>query len=368
MSARRMRLLLTADAVGGVWQYAIDLARGLAPFGIDVLVAVIGPAPSGRQRAETRDVRLIETGLPLDWLSDGPEPVRAAGAAIAALARAEAADCVQLNTPALAAETPFPCPVVAVAHGCLATWWEAANGAPLPPEHAWHHDLMRQGLNAAARVVAPTAAYGMAVMRQYRLATSPHVVHNGRRPLALPRGVAQHDFAFTAGRLWDRAKNVAVLDRIAARLAIPFHAAGPTGGPHGEKVTPEHLHLLGVLDEEGMARRLAARPVFVSPARFEPFGLAVLEAAAAGCPLVLSDIPTFRELWADAAIFVDSGDDLGFVEAIERIVGDDMARRSLGEAARERARRHTPAAMAAAMARLYARLLARPGSWGRAAA
>ena len=41
-------------------------------------------------------------------------------------------------------------------------------------------------------------------------------------------------------------------------------------------------------------------------ARYEPFGLAVLEAAQAGMRLVLSDIPSFRELWDGAATFVAS--------------------------------------------------------------
>ncbi len=58
-----------------------------------------------------------------------------------------------------------------------------------------------------------------------------------------------------------------------------------------------------------MATAYAAATVFASMARYEPFGLAVLEAAQAGMRLVLSDIPTFRELWDGAAIFV--GDEAG---------------------------------------------------------
>ena len=40
------RLLMTADAVGGVWTYALDLAAGLAPFGVETTLAVLGPAPA----------------------------------------------------------------------------------------------------------------------------------------------------------------------------------------------------------------------------------------------------------------------------------------------------------------------------------
>src|SRR5207253_6229241 len=118
------------------------------------------------------------------------------------------------------------------------------------------------------------------------------------------------------------------------------------------------VHPLGELDEAGIGRRLSARPVFVSTALYEPFGLAVLEAAAAGCPLVLSDIPTFRELWDGAALFVAPRDADGFARAIGDLVGDDAARHALGRAARMRATRYTPAATAAAMAALYEDLVA----------
>ncbi|MFP5406006.1 MAG: tannase/feruloyl esterase family alpha/beta hydrolase, partial [Gammaproteobacteria bacterium] len=50
------------------------------------------------------------------------------------LAREQRVDLVQLNSPALAAMARFPAPVVVVAHGCVATWWDAAKSEPLAPE------------------------------------------------------------------------------------------------------------------------------------------------------------------------------------------------------------------------------------------
>src|SRR5690606_7562193 len=100
-------------------------------------------------------------------------------------------------------------------------------------------------------------------------------------------------------------------------------------------------------------------PVFVSAATFEPFGLAVLEAAAAGCALVLSDIPTFRELWDGAAQFADPRDPAAFAAAIEALIEDPERRTALGEAAAARAARFTPAATATAMAGIYGELLLR---------
>jgi len=153
-------------------------------------------------------------------------------------------------------------------------------------------------------------------------------------------------------------KNLRTLDAAAARIAIPFHAAGETRAPHGEIVQAEHLRLLGQLDSAALAARLAERPVFVSGATFEPFGLAVLEAAGAHCALVLSDIPTFRELWDGAAVFVDPHDAEGFAKAIEAIVDAPERRTALGRAAHERAQRYTPDRMAGTMARHYRDLMA----------
>jgi glycosyltransferase involved in cell wall biosynthesis len=119
----------------------------------------------------------------------------------------------------------------------------------------------------------------------------------------------------------------------------------------------DNIHCLGTLGEKELARWLSARPVFVSAALYEPFGVAVLEAASAGCALILSDIPTFRELWDETAIFVPARDEAAFTEAIGALVGDDFERAVLGRAARERAGRFSPDAMASQMAALYRTLL-----------
>lgn len=353
-----MRVLVTCDAVGGVWQYTLDLARGLAALGIETFAAVLGPGPDAMQAAAAARIEgltLIETGLPLDWLAEEEAMVRKAGESIAALAAFHSVDLVQLHAPALAAHTRFPVPVLAVNHSCLTTWWAAVQGGAPEGDFAWRARLTGRGLAAADLAVAPTAAFAEATRRAYRLHVRPAAVHNGRSPLPLARR-ERSDFAFTAGRLWDKGKNAATLDRAAARLAVPIHAAGPLAGPAGDVIAFDHVRPLGTLDEATLGHWLGAAPVFVSAALYEPFGLAVAEAAKAGCPLVLSDIATFRELWDGAAVFVDPRDDTGFAAAIERILADGDLRSRLGAAARERAARYTPGAMARNMAAHYRRL------------
>ena len=117
-----------------------------------------------------------------------------------------------------------------------------------------------------------------------------------------------------------------------------------------------------------LERLLAERPVFASTAIYEPFGLSVLEAAQAGCALVLSDIPSFRELWEGAADFVPADDDEAIAAAITRAVGDGSRRVRSGIAARMRARRYSIEAMAADTAAIYRSLLRRSGISGEPAA
>ncbi|WP_134725336.1 glycosyltransferase [Paracoccus luteus] len=347
----RTRLLMTADAVGGVWQYALELAAALDA---QVTLAVLGPPPDADQRAAAARVpglRLVDTGLPLDWLSDGPAPVLAAGRALARLAADTGADLVHLNAPALAA-VPMGLPVVAVNHGCLGTWWDAAGKGAVDPALAWLPDLIGQGLRAATRTVAPTRAYAAQTQRRYGLPALPAAVHNGRTALHLSPG-QPFAGALTVGRLWDEVKNTATLDAAAALLDAPFVAIGALTAPHGATVAPRHLRATGPLPADALAGWLARRPVFVSAARFEPFGLAVLEAAQAGCPLVLSDIPTFRELWDGAAKFVAPDDAPGFAAAVAAALADPARRAAQGARARDRAARYTPAATAAAMTAIY---------------
>jgi glycosyltransferase involved in cell wall biosynthesis len=354
-----LRILITAESAGGLWQYSLDLARGLSRLGHETVLALAGPAATADQieaAASVPGLRLAETGLPLDRQAETEASLVRSAESLAALARATEADLVQLNTPALAALADFGRPVVAVLHNCVASWWEAVQGTALPADFAWRTELVAHGLSAAAAVVAPTAAFGAVVQRHYRLAEAPRTVHHGRSPLAVPNGMP-HDFVFTAGRLWDEGKNFGMIDAAAGKIGVPVRAAGPLAGPNGAKVLFDNIHCLGTLGEEELGRWLSARPVFVSAALHEPFGMPVLEAASAGCALILSDIPTFRELWDEVALFVDPTDEDGFARAIGNLVGDDFERAVLGRAARERATRYTPDAMAAQMASVYRSLL-----------
>jgi CDP-paratose 2-epimerase len=355
-----LHLLMTADAVGGVWTYALDLARAYAARGVRTTLAVLGPSPDARAAAAARAIprlELVDTGLPLDWTADDAAEIARAGAAVAALATRTKADLIHLNSPALATGNRFPAPLVGVCHSCLATWWSAVRGGEMPDDFRWRTELVRHGLLACDRVVAPTRAFAEATARLYDL-PPPLAVHNGRTPPPAARPLARARQVFTAGRLWDEGKNLAVLDAAAARVDAPCFAAGPLKGPNGAAIALAHLRTLGILAPDHVGEWLARSPVFASLARYEPFGLAVLEAAQAGCALVLSDIPTFRELWDGAAVFVPPNDPQAAAEALNVLLAAPERTDDLGAAARAAAARYTVEAMAEGMLALYAELLA----------
>jgi glycosyltransferase involved in cell wall biosynthesis len=72
----------------------------------------------------------------------------------------------------------------------------------------------------------------------------------------------------------------------------------------------------------------------------------VLEAAMSGCALVLGDIPSLRENWSNAAVFVPPDDTAALQAALVRLISDAKLRRRFGARALARSRRFTPRRMA----------------------
>jgi glycosyltransferase involved in cell wall biosynthesis len=356
-----VRVLMTTDTVGGVWQYSVDLAKGLRVRGATITLAILGPPPNPDQQADAADLEMLVTELPLDWTAETREQVDNAGRALGRLAARLKPDIIHLNSPAFAASASFSSPVVGVCHSCVATWWNAVRSGPLPEAFIWRSDLTRRGYGAADLLLAPTAAFAEMTARFYDLATMPLVVHNGRRSPDIRTIESPLSSAFTAGRLWDEGKNLATIDRAAARTFTPISAAGPLQGPNGERAEFRHMGLLGRVSDREIQAQLSARPIFISTARYEPFGLAVLEAAQFGCALVLSDIPTFRELWNGCAIFIHPDDDASAAKAIDTLVQNPGLRSHLGDKARARAALYSVEAMCDGVIAAYRSVLS-PGS------
>jgi glycosyltransferase involved in cell wall biosynthesis len=301
--------------------------------------------------------------LPLDWTARTAQELQAVAERLLELASASGAELVHLNAPAHAGRKGWPKPLVVAAHSCVASWWRACGSGPMPADLAWRAELTAAGMATADAIIAPSRSFADELGRVYG-GSRANVVHNARRCRA--SGGGKRDLVLTAGRLWDRAKDVASIDRAAGLLGAPIHAAGETTGPNGEAVSFAHLRCLGALGEHELAAKYARTQLFLSMSRYEPFGLSVLEAAQAGCALLLSDIATFRELWQGAACFAPVADAAALARAIDELARDPRRRRELQRRARERASRFTPQRQLTATLEVYRQACAAHGRRQRA--
>ncbi|MEZ2416446.1 glycosyltransferase family 4 protein [Luteibacter sp. RCC_6_2] len=352
------RVMMSTDAVGGVWTFALELAEGLGRHGIEVLLAVLGPAPDGgRLRAATRipGLQIAHRDYPLEWMREAnDENQDAAGRWLLDLAHGFDPDVIHLNHFCHGAlEWPAPC--VVVAHSCVATWYEYVRRTPPGSEWDDYRRRVATGLAGATLVVAPTQSMLDDLQRIYGELGKTSVVHNGRRPDAFPAARKQ-PFALCAARAWDEAKNVAALDAAAPQVRWPIRVAGDVRHPEGGNARFEHVELLGALGESRMANQFAHAAIYVLPARYEPFGLSVLEAAFAGCALVLGDIPSLRELWHDTAYYVPPDDPQAIAHAINTLARDRRALHARGARARRHASRYTSERMLARWRYTYRQL------------
>ena len=225
-----MRILMTTDTVGGVWTYALELARALGRFDVATTLVTLGPGPSRdqwREAARIPSLDVLDAGFALEWMDDPWREVDAAG--------------------------------------------------------AWLLEL----------------------------------------------------------------------EEVAPRIGWPIKVIGDPRPPHGAAVSLADMELLGRLPRDEVRGWMDRASIFCHPARYEPFGLGPLEAAASGCALVLGDIETLREVWRGAAIYVPPDDPDAIAWAIERLASDPLLLRRQATRARCHAARFDAAAQATAYRRVY---------------
>ena len=355
---RGLRVLMTADTIGGVWPFAIELSTELVRGGNQVLLAAMGREPDAgqrRQAAAIRGLTLCARPYKLVWMGDPWSDLKASGRWLLELAREFVPDVVHLNDLAHG-ELSWPAPVLVTAHSCVCSWWQAVHGVPAPPAWDRYRARVSACLHAADVVVAPSQTMLASVLRHYGPVAPSRVIHNGRTraQLAMQAGAAKEPFVLGAGRLWDQAKNLGALATIASRLAWPVYLAGETRSPDGDVTEVAATHALGRLPDGELRRWMARAAIYALPARYEPFGLSPLEAAQCGCALVLGDIASLREVWDDAALYVAPDDHAALADALRRLIEDASLRATMAHRAQARALRYSPQAMARRYRAAYA--------------
>ncbi|MCL2449810.1 MAG: glycosyltransferase family 4 protein, partial [Polyangiaceae bacterium] len=204
-------VLMTADAIGGIWTYALALADGLARRGIRTTLATMGDPPRPDQRAAATAIPglcLHESAYRLEWMDAPWNDVEAAGEWLLRLEAETRPDVVHLNGYAHGV-LPWSAPHLVVAHSCVVSWWHAVHGCAPPDTYARYRSAVGAGLGQARAVVAPTrwmldslaTHYGeTAVQGRGVVAANGADLEHREDPRARP---PKEPLVFAAGRMWD---------------------------------------------------------------------------------------------------------------------------------------------------------------------
>jgi glycosyltransferase involved in cell wall biosynthesis len=354
---------MTTDVLGGAWIWSMELVSGLAQRDVEVDVVVLGTGLRSDHvdEAGARGARSLHpVAGALEWMPEPWADVDRAGRALLALAEDLEPDVVHIGGYAQAA-LPWSVPVVVGAQSCPLAWRRAVHGGATPRSWDAYRAHAAAGLAGADAVVAPTASMLLDLRREYGLDRAGTVIAPGRSVgWVEPR--EKVPLVLAAGPVWDATSNLLGLAEAAADLSWPVVIAGEYVGPDGVSVAaaaPPNVALPGPLVFGALGELVARASIFAAPALYEPFGRGPLEAAQAGCALLLSDLPSLREIWGDAAWFVDPRDPSAIRAGLHLLVSDDALREDLGARARRRAARYTPQRMASTYLYLYRELMAR---------
>jgi len=333
-----MHILITADTVGGVWTYCRELTAGLLRQGVTVTLVSFGDLPDTAQTAwmeslapdERSRLAYYPTAFKLEWMQDCDGDMKAAAEFLLGVIRENQPDLLHFNQyyfGALACDLPR----IVVAHSDVVSWWVAVHGSE-PPESSWsnwYRDIVARGLSEATTVIAPSRWMLDQVQRRYLTPRSASVIYNGRTPGLFNPYVSRRDRVLTVGRLWDAGKNAALLLR--ERMPLPIsivgadHHPGAAGDPFRARQRPD-VRLEPKRNERQMAQIFSHASAYAALSQYEPFGLALVEAALSRCAIVASDIPSFRELWEDAALFFRNNDATDLRATLEMLVRDPALR------------------------------------------
>ena len=356
-------ILMTADPIGGVWQYTLELCRELAKSDVNVVLATMGRRLEHSERVmvcDLQNVELCESAYKLEWMSEPWRDVKAAGGWLRNLESRFQPSLIHLNQYSHGA-IPWKVPVLVVGHSCVYSWFEAVKGSPPGREWRSYRHAVRLGLRGADLVTAPSRSMLASLEKHYGRFAAAEPIYNGRSGGRFAPG-KQQDFIFAAGRLWDEAKNIACLNSVVGKIPWPIYAAGESRAPDGKLALLDGLILLGRLDAETLAQWYSRAAIFILPARYEPFGLSALEAALSGCALVLGDNQSLREIWHDAALFVRPEDHEHIRTTLIELIANPSLREDFSRRARKRADSFTPERMTRGYLDIYAKLLrAQPG-------
>jgi len=354
-----LRVLMTTDTVGGVWSYSVELCNALQPYNVHFYLVTTGALLSIAQKKELeslQNVTVYETDFLLEWMEAPWQNIDESGAWLLQLEEKVKPHLIHLNAFAYGSLS-WKAPVVMVAHSDVFSWWQAVKGETPPSDWNEYFIRVRDGLQGADFLIAPSQAMMQDVQKIYSATARGNVIYNGRSSDTF-QSAPKEPFLLSMGRIWDEAKNISLLVEAAQNIPYQIKLAGDNSfaGDHCD-TEGANITYLGKLSTSEVAAQLAAASVYVLPAKYEPFGLSILEAALSGCALVLGNIDSLKEIWQDSALYIDTDDVVALAQKVNHLMNNEAVRLQYAQKAMERAKKYSTKAMTQNYLQVYQQML-----------
>jgi glycogen(starch) synthase len=345
-----VHVLVTADTLSGAWSYTRELVTGLVTRGVRVTLVSLGEIPLPEQTAWMDLLHGLDyhpTAFRLEWMQEAEQDLPESSRFLVNLVREVQPDLLHLNQ-FCHGNLPVGIPRVVTAHGDLISWELAVHKrAPRPtPWLKWYRETMIRGLAAADVVVASSAWMLDTIRCCYTHPQREAVIYPGRNPIFFNPYVGKDDSVLCVGRLLDAGKQVFLLTQhvqplpvciVGAEQTVPMPRV-PIRADVKVATAQSSVAIRGPQTESQLRALYSRASIYAATARYEPLGMSPLEAAFSRCALVANDIPAFREVWGDAALYFETNNADSLAEALRRLGTDRALCRGYAERAFTRAR------------------------------
>lgn len=338
---------------------------------------LLAPVPGGTGRYTRELAAALAATAPPGWTVHGvvarhadPDPARVPGVAgprVLPLPRRALLGAWERGLPlwpggdAVHAPTPFGPPSAPRGAALVITVHDAVPwthpGTLTRRGAAWHRRVVSRAARRADALVVPTAAVAAELARQAPGPAPVHVIGEGVAAglAAEPAGadaIAERlrlppRYLLAVGTLEPRKGLDVLLAALAAPHAppLPLLLVGPRGWgavapgeiARGAGLAPGRVRELGRIGDNELAVVLHRAAALAAPSLAEGFGLPVLEAMAAGVPVVHSDAPALLEVAGDAGNAVPRGDPAALAAALHAAVTDPGRAAAMAQRGRRRA-------------------------------
>lgn len=359
MDGKKLKILMTTDTVGGVWTYSLELCRALMPYNLEIHLLGLGALPDDNQIKEINKfdhVTFYPTDFKLEWMENPWEDIRKTENKIETLCHIIEPDLFHFNN-YISEKTCRNLPKITVYHSCVQTWWQAVNDCKAPEEWNRYIEHLKDACNTSDVVVFPTEAIKNTACQVHEILSPCMVIHNARE-MMVAEAVEREKIILCTGRIWDKAKNLKALCELADQLPWPIYVAGDNANPNTlERVTLDNVRFLGKLTFEELKYWLERTEIYINPALYEPFGLAVLEAAKAGCALALGNLDSLQEVWQENALYFNPKNEKQIVDTLLNFIENDELRKAYQQKAKKQSGQYNLKAMGESYYQTYQTLL-----------